>query len=497
MTNAIRNGALLLVLALALIWPALYNGQPFFFPDTTAYLRGADTAIEKATRHKTPWSASGSSDIVSANSASSAENSVKDKTVLSGRSPYYGALLYFGEVTGGFWLAILIQGLAVLFAVALLLRAVGVFAWRRFALICLALSAATSLPFYTSMLMPDLFAGVTILACCALVGTRRALPRTDCFAWLMLLTAALIFHDSHVLIAAGMVVLALISNLRRGWGNGRGIAVIIAALCLAAVAQVAFNFAATRVTGSPPLRPPFLMARLIDDGPGYRYLKASCPGNGFTVCQYLGRLPLEADAFLWATGTPASVFSDAPGAIKRKLSTEQFSFVAHVVQYDPTGVATAMMRDAALQLMRAGLSEFSYDRDEAAFFDAKVPAEHLDTMHRSAAYTGAIPIHLFAAVQGIVAIAAMAFILFAFWRGSALKGMDKTGAWLLIGMFINGAVCGMFSGPHDRYSVRVLWLLPFAALMFVREVWPIRLRLKPLLAPQVTQEFAPAGRDGR
>ncbi len=29
----------------ALSWPAIFNGQPFFFPDTTNYIRAADRAI--------------------------------------------------------------------------------------------------------------------------------------------------------------------------------------------------------------------------------------------------------------------------------------------------------------------------------------------------------------------------------------------------------------------------------------------------------------------
>ena len=42
--------------------------------------------------------------------------------------------------------------------------------------------------------------------------------------------------------------------------------------------------------------------------------------------------------------------------------------------------------------------------------------------------------------------------------------------WTAIGILVNAAVCGILSGPHDRYSARVAWLLPFAALLiFVRQ----------------------------
>jgi len=38
-------------------------------------------------------------------------------------------------------------------------------------------------------------------------------------------------------------------------------------------------------------------------------------------------------------------------------------------------------------------------------------------------------------------------------------------AWIVVGVVVNAVVCGTLSGPHDRYSARVLWLIPLAALL--------------------------------
>src|SRR5271165_6043769 len=130
----IGQASLLLFLALALLWPALYNGQPFFFHDTTAYVRGADAGFVKLTRHRTAWTwpddqdtvssgqvpdSRGATDTIDGQLASRLEslprmNSLKEKVVMAGRSPYYGALLYLGEITGGFWASVFLQGLATL-----------------------------------------------------------------------------------------------------------------------------------------------------------------------------------------------------------------------------------------------------------------------------------------------------------------------------------------------------------------------------------------------
>jgi hypothetical protein len=37
--------------------------------------------------------------------------------------------------------------------------------------------------------------------------------------------------------------------------------------------------------------------------------------------------------------------------------------------------------------------------------------------------------------------------------------------WTVTGILVNAAVCGILSGPHDRYAARVAWLLPFSALL--------------------------------
>jgi hypothetical protein len=490
----IRDGGALLLVAFVLLWPALYNGQPFFFPDTTAYLRGADAGIQKFTHHPTAWSAPaevehgndgdlhaqpgaiGGESLPSPKSPASV-SSVTGKTVLAGRSPYYGALLYLGELSGGFWLSIYVQGFSALVAIAFVLRAAGAPIWPSLPIMGLILAATTSLPFYASMLMPDLFAAVTILSCSTLIATRATLPRLDYVVWFILLGVALIFHDTHKLITVAMLALGIAWNLRCGWANWRGLATVVLALCLSAVAQLAFDFGVTRLVGAPPLHPPFLVARLIDDGPGYRYLKATCPDNGFVVCQYLDRLPMNADRFLWATGDAPGVFAEAPPEIKRRLAEEQFPFLLKVLRYDPVGVASIALRNARQQLTMTGLTEFLYTDEERNYFEHKVPAEHLRALRRSAAYTGAVPIDRLSTIDAGLMAAAVVLLAFALLRKDAAVIRARSSfaasvaAWILAGMFVNGAICGMLSGPHDRYSARVLWLLPFAVLLITREIW--------------------------
>jgi hypothetical protein len=480
--SPILEGGGCLLLAFALSWPALYNGQPFFFPDTTAYIRGADAGMLKITKHATPWSETVDTDSRPEPGAITPTNvnSLKDKTVLAGRSPYYGALLYVGEITGGFWLSVYLQALSALIAILLVLRAAGIAAWANLPFVGIVLAATSSLPFYASMLMPDLYAAVTILGCAALIAVRDPLRRIDYGIWALLLTAALTFHDSHKLIAAGMLVLSLAWNTRRGWANWRGLLTVTMALGIAVVAQFALNFGVTKLVGAPPLHPPFLMARVIDDGPGYRYLKATCPGNGFAVCQFVDRLPMNAERFLWGTGNSPGVFAVATPEMKRLLAKEQLHFVFNVLKFDPAGEVAAAISNAGRQLTMTGLDQFQYGEEERAFLESKVPAEHLGALRLSRAYRGALPIRVLSDLDVGVFIAAALFLMGALLRGGAAfpkaSKAAAVSAWIIAGILINGVVCGMLSGPFDRYSVRIQWLLPFAALLIALEIWPNRFR---------------------
>ena len=49
------NVTVAVVIAVALLWPAYLNGEPFYMADTASYLRGADSAIHYLTGQSSAW----------------------------------------------------------------------------------------------------------------------------------------------------------------------------------------------------------------------------------------------------------------------------------------------------------------------------------------------------------------------------------------------------------------------------------------------------------
>ena len=468
--------ACLCLMAGGLLWPAIYNGQPFFFPDTTAYVRGADAGIQNLTGISTPWS----QPVAPASTAGAAPapelrpasvSSIKDKSILAGRSVYYGALLYLGQQTGGFWLTIGIQALLLAAALWLALEAFGLAWWPSLPLLAALMVLFTPAPFFVSFLMPDIFAGLTILACSVLLTCElRAHPQQMGF-WFALLTLALIFHTTHVLLAVVLFGAGLALYLwRHPLIKVRGLQLIGLALIAAYVAGAAFSYGVQRIIGEPPLSPPFLMARLIDDGPGYRYLKDTCPGNGFVVCRFLSRLPLQSDFFLWS-GDPANgVFAPAEPAVRRLLSKEQFRFALAVVAHDPWSQIKVSSHNVLMQVGLIGLPEFNYTAGDKQAYVDKVPREHFSVMRHTPAYLGTMPTRWTVVAGGLATLVGVAVLVLLLGFGHLCKGeqadrIRQFALLVLFGVMVNAAVCGALSGPHDRYESRVMWLIPAVALI--------------------------------
>ena len=478
-----------------LLWPALYNRQPIFFGDTSAYIRGADAGVQALFHRRSAWSLSGGDAIVQGEPIAQAQrvgyldnghlargSSLADKSIVSGRSPYYGALLYLGDLTGGFWLSIALQSAAVVLAILLVLRAVDT-RWSPPLIAAAAfLAVATTAPFFVSFLEPDIFAGVAVLVCAALLGGAARMRVWEWLVAFVLLAICVLVHESHALIVAVLLVLAVVLAVARSRTRAAALPAIgaLAGAVLVAVAgQLAFGAVVKHIVGAPPLRPPFLMARMIEDGPGYRYLQASCPQNGFTVCKYLDRLPVEANLFLWDP-SPRGVFSAVPPPVRQAIAAEQTRFVLAVLAYAPWLELRDAVGDVGAQLTMAGLEEFQYPAVLKQSFEEKIPTVHLRRMKESAAFRGTMPVGAFSIVTGatyaLAAIVVLGTLLWPRVRATLPPRLVTVTAWIVAGVLVNAVVCGVLSGPHNRYAARVAWLVPLAALLIADAVLERRRR---------------------
>ena len=471
------RGLLCFALLAIYAWPSLYNRQPFFFADTTAYIRGADAGFSRLTHRTTVWSDETNPPAITQISKEGKRphnrkslSSIQDRAVLAGRSIYYGGLLYLSHITGWLWPAVLVQASAVLLAISLTLRTFGLFTWLRLTVVSLVLATLTPMSFFVSFLTPDIFAGITILAISNLLVQGSLMPRWMRSTWIALLSAALLFHPSHSLITVAMLVVgvsyALLARVSMPW---RGIVSIVVALTVAFVGEEVFSFGVTKLVGAAPIRPPFLMARMIADGPGYAYLAASCPASQLAVCRFVHRLPVNDQWFLWSTDPAIGVFALADPGTRRRLGDEQYRFAWATLAFDPLGVLAASLRNTANQIRLIGLADFNYDNGEKKFLTAHVPEPYLERLITTRAWKETMPTNIMSVT---VAVTTMLSVLYL--TGLALirrrpfvheKRLLAFMKFTVVGTIINAAVCGTLSTPTDRFQARIIWLLPLVAIL--------------------------------
>jgi hypothetical protein len=521
--------------AIALLWIALVNGQPFFYPDTANYVREPDAAVVIAfgPQFATPWTTaqvieasrghlrisstpteSQPNQVVPPDSKVMAQhgpyhnNSLRDGLVMAGRSAYYGTLLYIGELAGGFWLSVFVQALVIAYLVFMLVVRCYGLSLGVYLLSTGTLATISTAPFFVGFLMPDIFAGVTILVTAILMAFWNRLKGLERVILALILVFSTIVHLTHLMVCIAMLGIYIIVNLLRrvSYQQFRVAAVVTIAACAATaiLADLCFSVVVSNIIGFPPVRPPFVMAKLIEIGPGYEYLKANCSSTDLTVCRFLKQLPVPADTFLWSEDPSVGVFTPASPQTKRGLSEEQYAFAIRVLMYDPIGVSLDLLRNALDQLVTFGLTEFHYCIKCAVGFHDQLPAEYWRKMQHTIAFRYNWPARVSTIVDyifvmlSVVVIAAIALIHFNRSLGRyfahQLDACQFLPIWffaaVVVGIGANALICGAFSAVQDRYQARVIWLVPLAAVLAVARCVQFGSTIRALRGPVALEQIS-------
>jgi hypothetical protein len=471
----------ILLIALATLWPAVLNGGPFYMADTPSYFRGAASVLFKLLHVKTQWTAEFfrlyEGDVGAAATSPSAVSSAGDAiggspVTLSGRSVYYGLLLYLSYLAGSVWIIAAVQSLlsatCIVSSVALIGRATGreVRAGTVLA-IGIVTAGATSLGYFASYLMPDLFTGLAALAVANLLLLSSYLRRPEKWFWWTVLAFSLLAHSTILMMCTAVVLLwaiyAAFSRPRFNFAPLLGVGVCLA---IGALGQVAFNQGVKLMTDHPPVRPPFVAMRMIADGPGYAYLQKHCATEHYIYCRTLAHPRLPSDTLLWSADRNVSLFRGLDPDEQRVSAAQQSSFVTAVTEEKPIEVLTTAARDSIVQLLSFDIDvNFNYSDEGRTRFEKTIPTQSLDAMKRTRAYNDTMPTSFVQIFAALLAVASLLLLLLFVARERKEGSQSLRGYCLCIvaAIIINAAICGALSGPKGRYQMRLVWILPVVA----------------------------------
>jgi len=379
------------------------------------------------------------------------------------RSTVFGLYLHFGEGSG-FWLDLGIQALATLWIVQLTLRVFGMARPSRLITTSLVLILTTALPWLASMLLTDIFAGLSVLSLFILVlhGDKVSTPEK-----LLLFVFTAFAGATHSATFAVLLGLCLCGWMARPLLGARialpGLLQGSLTIVAGAAMLLAANFALSGQLAWTPGGSGVAFGRMMQDGIVASYLRAHCPEQKLKLCPYRDQLPATADEFLWGN----SMFNKL-GRFAG-LNDEMGYIALHSLVEYPAWQAEAALVATARQLTDVATGEgttvwipHTYGIIEH-YIPAQVgPMRAARQQHGGLGFTMINRIHVPVALGSMLLVVAIAMAGVLRRRPDDLTLLAATVSLALLG---NAFVCGVISGPHDRYGARMVWIATLVALI--------------------------------
>ncbi len=469
----IKLALLLLVGTIIVSAIPLQNGGPFVYPDTMAYLKHAAKFAEQLLPVEHSF------EIVPARTAHQPdlESAGSYNVVTSGRSLYYGLFVYAGWMTS-FWAIIAIQAGVLSWLVLLLFKSLSPPAWPYKAIGTLVIiSFFSSASFFAGLLMPDIWAGIMILALALLWTCGHQLSTGSKLAILAILAFSVLAHSTHFLLLATVttvfaVLWLLKPDRHEPWL--RKMAMPTAALAIGVIGMVAWGLAVTVGYGATLMHRPFLTAHLTDMGPGAKYLQESCPESGFTLCDYKDRLPMYWSSFLFDPSPETGAFGAAPADVQVAIAGEQTAFVLQTLAAEPVSTVSGLLKDGLTQLWTLSMAEVAVTKERkehGAFLKnlfQRGPSDLVAWLKETEAYNGAQFMRsiernneILVAISVLVLVAWLILCLGLGRRADPqTAAMGKLVTILVTGIVLNALICGILASPLGRFQARIIWLLP-------------------------------------
>ncbi|UTW63541.1 hypothetical protein KFE98_05145 [bacterium SCSIO 12741] len=431
--------ALLVATVLALLWPALYNGYPLVYSDSGTY-------INSGFKHVLPV----------------------DRPVT------YSYLVRHISMEHSLWFVIIVQAVMVWFYSGYFLSTWFKRPYLLSSVLLIPLALLTGLSNFTSQIMADLLEGLALLGFVALVLKKE-------FKWydyLVFLFTAYLFstHMAFAALAIGLtLVVALLVVFRQ-----LPLKSLLKSSTLAILPLVLLMFIQWSYSGHWRLSPAgnvFIFGRTLDSGIMQDYLKENCDEKGYFLCERVNDVPNHCHEMLWVLESPLydstcisnggwsncwKVRNDELGVIVGDLFTDE-RYRARLISY----YGLEFFR----QLGDFEIGHLNSEREGSSVVYAienRINRE-LPAYQAARQYEAALTFDAVSTIQWIVVMLSLAALLFFSIRSWKTWPVYFRLALLLIilGILGNALIVDLFGTTVNRYMARIVWLLPYLALLMI------------------------------
>ncbi len=333
----------------------------------------------------------------------------------------------------------------------------------------MALILTTALPWLASMLLTDIFAGLSVLSLFLLVLQGDKISRIEKFSLFAFTALAAATHSATFGVLFGLCCIGWIARpLMRARIALSGLVQGSLTIVAGAVMLLAANFALSGELAWTPGGYGVAFGRMLQDGIVARYLRDHCPRQQFKLCPYREELPRTGDDFLWGH----SMF-DRLGRF-RGLNDEMGYIVLQSLAEYPAWQAEAAIAATAQQLVHVATGEgaggegrlgwlgHTYGIIERYIPSQVKPMRAAHQQQQGISFAAVNWIHIPVALISMLLVVAMFAHAVLRRRLEDLTLLAGTVSFALLG---NAFICGVISGPHDRYGARMVWIATFTVLI--------------------------------
>jgi hypothetical protein len=429
-TNSLWAMATAVVILPMLLAPALWNGYPLLQSDTGGYLAR--------------W---------------------YEGYLVPSRSTVFGLYLHYGE-TSYFWFNLAIQAIATIWILQLVLRVFGLARpWRLFGLF-LVLTLTTALPWLASMLLTDIFAGLSVLSLFVLVLHGDKISRSEKAALFFFTAFAAATHSATMAVLLGLCGVGwIVRPFMRGRIPASHLVQGTLTIAASAVMLVSANYALSGQVAWTPGGYSIAFARMLQDGIVTRYLNDHCPTQHFKLCPYRNDLPETADDFLWSRETVFNKLGRFSG-----MSDEMGYIAVHALAEYPLWQAEEALLATGEQMLKVATGE-NTDHPTMmhtyGIFREYLPRQLklVDVARQQKSFLTFGPVNLIHVPVALISTAVVFVMLIGAIFRRRIDDVTLLAAAVCLTLLGNAFICGVISGPHDRYGSRLVWITTLTILI--------------------------------
>ncbi len=388
------------------------------------------------------------------------------------RPIFYGLFVRHVSLWTSLWLVIFAQGLIVSYVVFITFTMFYAGTRRNFLFLfsLVFLTLFTGLSHNVSILIPDIFSPVAILCFINLLFNNK-LSKVQRVILFCIFIFSLLVHFSNLMVMVVLSILILFYmlykklkkqtvSIKRNRMIGASVA-ILSVFIIAPSVNYAFCKQFVLSRGSHV----FMINHLLETGILEEYLNDECGKKNYKLCQYKDQLGWD---FIWRDDSPL-VKMGGWDATKDDYNKIIFDIIT----------TPKYAKDVALQSIEYSLIQyFNFDIfDYTPMVDKSAPLtqvshcfpEYIRAYDSSRQSGNHFSFSATSEIQRILVLISLAFLICIVFTSALFSRVDTRLKWLviiiLVCSYLNALICSTFSGVDTRFQDRIIWLIPFAAIL--------------------------------